>query len=161
MEGPRESLNRFLVEVFHQVLRTEDACLAASGQDLSLRELHLIEEVCRTVDQGRDNRSTAIAAAQRVTAGTLSSVAALLERKGYLERRRDAADRRVVRLFPTELGRLADRLHQRFHQELVEHVLSALDEREAEVFAQGLEQVAGFFREKRLAERQLPTNDFG
>ena len=61
MESRGEVLNQFLVEVFGQILKAEAACLA--GKDLSLRELHLIDAVCRAVDQGGDNRSTAIAAA--------------------------------------------------------------------------------------------------
>ena len=61
VESRGEVLNQFLVEVFGQILKAEAACLA--GKDLSLRELHLIDAVCRAVDQGGDNRSTAIAAA--------------------------------------------------------------------------------------------------
>lgn len=93
MKGNRAELNRFLVEVFDEILKTEEESLAGSFSDLSLRELHLIEEVCRAEDEARDNRATAIAAAQRVTAGTLTTAVSLLERKGYLERRRDERDR--------------------------------------------------------------------
>ena len=89
MESRGEVLNQFLVEVFGQILKAEAACLA--GKDLSLRELHLIDAVCRAVDQGGDNRSTAIAAALGITAGTLTSAVNLLEKKGYLLRRRDAS----------------------------------------------------------------------
>ncbi len=81
MKGNRAELNRFLVEVFDEILKTEEESLAGSFSDLSLRELHLIEEVCRAEDEARDNRATAIAAAQRVTAGTLTTAVSLLERK--------------------------------------------------------------------------------
>ena len=94
VESRGEVLNQFLVEVFGQILKAEAACLA--GKDLSLRELHLIDAVCRAVDQGGDNRSTAIAAALGITAGTLTSAVNLLEKKGYLLRRRDERDKRVV-----------------------------------------------------------------
>ena len=57
--------------------------------------------MCRAVDQGGDNRSTAIAAALGITAGTLTSAVNLLEKKGYLLRRRDERDKRVVHLLPT------------------------------------------------------------
>lgn len=80
VESRGEVLNQFLVEVFGQILKAEAACLA--GKDLSLRELHLIDAVCRAVDQGGDNRSTAIAAALGITAGTLTSAVNLLEKKG-------------------------------------------------------------------------------
>ena len=148
MDQHREELNRFLVEVFHQILKTEELALSRSKGELSLRELHLIEEVCRAADQGLDNRATAIAAAQQVTAGTLTTAVSLLERKGYLTRRRDVHDKRVVRIFPTEKARQANRSHERFHEEMVENLLSFLTQEEAQVFVRALGKVSLFFREK-------------
>lgn len=148
MDQRQETLNRFLVEVFNQILKTEELALSRTKGELSLRELHLIEEVCRTADLGLDNRATAIAAAQRVTAGTLTAAVSVLERKGYLERRRDQRDKRVVRILPTEKARQANRAHMRFHEELVEYTLSSLSQEEAQVFIRALSRVAGFFQEK-------------
>ena len=140
VESRGEVLNQFLVEVFGQILKAEAACLA--GKDLSLRELHLIDAVCRAVDQGGDNRSTAIAAALGITAGTLTSAVNLLEKKGYLLRRRDERDKRVVHLLPTERGRAADARHR----EMVAHVLDGLTDEEAECTLRALGRVAEFFR---------------
>ena len=84
VESRGEVLNQFLVEVFGQILKAEAACLA--GKDLSLRELHLIDAVCRAVDQGGDNRSTAIAAA-------LGAMAALRCGLRALDGKRDLAVR--------------------------------------------------------------------
>lgn len=148
MESQRDALNRFLVEVFNEILKTEELSLAEESGDLTLRELHLIEEVCRTVDMERDNRSTAIAAAQRITAGTLTTAVTQLEKKGYLERRRDERDKRVVRIFPTEKARAADESHARFHDEMVSHILDTLSPEESEVFRRALGSVAEFFRRK-------------
>ncbi len=145
-----QELNTFLVEVFNDILKTEELYVAERCADLSMREMHLIEEVCRAVDQGRDNRSSAIAAAQHVTAGTLTTAVNQLEAKGYLERVRDGSDKRSVRLYPTEKGRGADRRHSEFHRELVEDALAALTEEEAEVLARGLGGVAAFIRKKYL-----------
>ena len=144
VESRGEVLNQFLVEVFGQILKAEAACLA--GKDLSLRELHLIDAVCRAVDQGGDNRSTAIAAALGITAGTLTSAVNLLEKKGYLLRRRDERDKRVVHLLPTERGRAADARHRDFHRQMVAHVLDGLTDEEAECTRRALGRVAEFFR---------------
>lgn len=143
-----ETLNRFLVEVFTEILKTEEQALEVRLPDLSVREFHLIEAVCCAVDQGRDNRATAIAAAQRVTAGTLTSSVNLLEKKGYLERRRDSEDRRAVRIYPTEKGRQANEIHTNFHKEMVDDVLSILNEEECQVFLRALSGVTTFFRQK-------------
>lgn len=148
MNAYGETLNRFLVEVFGGILKTEEQVLTAGRPDLSLREFHLIEEVCRAVDQGRDNRATAIAAAQRVTAGTLTTAVNLLEKKGYLERRRDEQDRRAVRIVPTKKGRQADELHTSFHKEMVDHVLRILTDEECQVFLRALSGVTNFFQQK-------------
>ena len=100
MERSSELFHQFLSEVFGDILKREEASLATG--DLSLREVQLIDAVCRTVDQGGDNRSTAIAAARQMPAGTLTCAVGLLEKKGYLVRRRDEKDRRAVRLLPTQ-----------------------------------------------------------
>lgn len=148
MEDHGEILNRFLVEVFNEILKTEEASLAAAYRISPCGSFHLIEEVCRAADKGLDNRATAIAAAQRVTAGTLTTAVTLLEKKGYLLRRRDERDKRVVRILPTEKAREADARHAKFHQEMVEDCLSALSEEEAVVFVRALGTVASFFRAK-------------
>ena len=150
MSSYGEELNRFLVEVFNDILKTEELHATESFADLSLREVHLIEEVCLAVDHQRDNRATAIAAAQRVTAGTLTTVVNQLEKKGYLIRRRDDTDKRAVRLYPTEKGREANAQHGEFHREMVEDIMSVLSEEERNVFRKALVGIASFFRGKYL-----------
>lgn len=148
MNARGEILNRFLVEVFNEILKTEEQALTNKWPDLTIREFHLIEEVCRTVEEDGDNRATALAAAQRVTAGTLTTAVNLLEKKGYLERRRDGKDRRAVRIHPTEMGWNANEDHKEFHREMVEDVLSILNEEECQVFLRALSGVSTFFRKK-------------
>ena len=92
--------------------------------------------------------SAAIAAERQITAGTLTTAVSALERKGYLERRRSRRDKRVVRIYPTEKGREAQRRHAAFHRELVEEVLAVLSKDEARVFTRALDRLAGFFRRK-------------
>lgn len=146
-----KKLNTFLVEVFNDILKTEELYVTENCVDLSVREMHIIEEVCRAVDQGRDNRASAIAAARHVTAGTLTAAVNQLEAKGYLERVRDKGDKRSVRLCPTEKGREADRRHTGFHQELVEATVETMTTEELEVLARGLNSIAAFIRKKYLS----------
>ena len=155
MENRGNELNLFLVRVFNEILRTEERDLAGRFLDLSLRELHLIEEVCRAEEEGRDNRATAIASAQRVTAGTLTTAVTLLEKKGYLERRRDEKDRRAVRILPTAAARAANAVHARFHREMVDGLLEVLTEEETGVLVRALGHLAGFFQEKDRQNRPI------
>jgi DNA-binding MarR family transcriptional regulator len=50
-------------------------------------------------------KSSEVASRGWSTPGTLTSVVDTLVREGYVERRKDPADRRVVRLFVTAMGR--------------------------------------------------------
>lgn len=148
MEGRdyRGELNRFLVEVFNDILKAEEVYLSQRCAGLSMREVHIIEEVCRAVDQGGDNRASAIAAAQHVTAGTLTAAVNQLEAKGCLERVRDGSDKRSVRLRATPRGREAERRHAEFHRELVEAAVERLSAQELEALARGLGGISAFIR---------------
>lgn len=152
MERSSELFHQFLSEVFGDILKREEASLATG--DLSLREVQLIDAVCRTVDQGGDNRSTAIAAARQMPAGTLTCAVDLLVKKGYLTRLRDRKDRRVVRLMPTQQGRAASEQHRAFHRRIADSLLSVLTDQEASALLRGLEKLTDFFR----GGTQAPVN---
>ena len=117
MEQTSEILHQFLSDVFGDILKREEDSLAAG--DLSLREVQLIDAVCRTVDQGGDNRFTAIAAGK---------------------------DRRVVRLMPTQQGRDASERHRAFHRRMTDSLLSVLTDQEVSALMQGMEKLTDFFR---------------
>ena len=61
--------------------------------------------VLRVLLAGDGLKSSDVAARRRPAPGTLTSVVNTLVREGYVERRSDAEDRRVVRLFVTDKGR--------------------------------------------------------
>ncbi len=61
--------------------------------------------VLRVLLAGDGLKSSDVAARGLSSPGTLTSVVNTLVRKGYVERRSDAGDRRVVRLFVTDKGR--------------------------------------------------------
>ena len=83
MDESAQAINAFLVEVFGEILRTEERCLAAGpSNDLSLTELHVIEAVAACCREGR-NSAAQVAQRLRVTAGTLTTAVNLLVRKGY------------------------------------------------------------------------------
>jgi DNA-binding MarR family transcriptional regulator len=61
--------------------------------------------VLRILLAGDGLKSSDVAARGWSSPGTLTSVVNTLVREGYVERRRDAGDRRVVRLYVTDKGR--------------------------------------------------------
>lgn len=140
-----EKLNFFLVKVFNEILRIEEDCLKSGEfKDLSVREMHVIEAVCIGEDTG-SNRSSDIADALHISAGTLTTEAALLEKKGCLIRQQDAQDRRIVRLYAAERGKKANEVHQQFHRKMVSDVMDNLSEEETESLVKGLKSLAEFF----------------
>lgn len=140
MEQSRDILNRFLTELFDRFQRAEAGFL--SGADLSPQEARLLETICHAVDGGLDNRATAIAAARRVTAGTLTAAVKVLEKKGYLTRRRDEHDRRVVRLLPTELGRKASEGYAAFRKRMIGNAMACLTEDETAAFTRAVDKLS-------------------
>lgn len=145
----KEILNHFLVDVFNEILKTEEQCISSTDfPNLSLREIHILETVCLANERGEDNRSAAIAAALRVTPGTLTTSVSMLEKKGYLNRTKDPEDKRIVRITATPKGEAAQARHDAFHHEMVDGILSALTDEEAQVFAKSLEKLEVFFHEK-------------
>ncbi len=71
-----------------------------------------------------------IAAALGVTAPTVSVAVRRLEAAGFVERRPDPDDRRVVRLFPTGKGRALHRQVQGFRRKKVNRLLAGLSPEE-------------------------------
>ena len=140
MSCDHEILNRFLVEIFNEILRTEERCITQGGyDDLSIRELHVIEAVCQCAEKGKNTASD-------IAALTVSTGA--LERKGYLTRSRDALDRRVVRICPTDKGLSANADHALFHRRMTDQVLNLLSEEETVVFMRALDRLTQFFRQE-------------
>ena len=142
----KETVNGFLVRVFNEILKTEERSITNTKfSDLSLREIHILEMVYNAELANEDNSSTSIASKLRITPGTLTTAVSLLEKKGYLVRNKDTKDKRVVRICTTQLGKEAQVSHIKFHEEMVDDILSVLDPEEAEVFARGLGKLAAFF----------------
>lgn len=146
MKKRKQEINRFLVSVFNEVLKTEELFVSKTFSNLSVKEIHVIEAVCMAEEAEDDNRSTAIAERLKVTAGTLTTAVAQLERKGYLMRVRDLNDKRIVHVIPTEEGRQAQEYHREFHKKMVDAAVENLSAEETEVFVKALDSIAFFFR---------------
>ncbi|MHB1315425.1 MAG: MarR family winged helix-turn-helix transcriptional regulator [Christensenellales bacterium] len=143
-------LNRFLVEIFNEILKIEEQSITDSRFiDLSVREMHVIEAVCLAEAKGNSSKAADIAEDLNVTAGTLTTAVSLLEKKGYLVRQKDKQDRRVVRIHSTEKGKAVDIVHKEFHKQMVNNILCALNEEEQLVFIRALSSISVFFRKNK------------
>ena len=89
---------------------------------------------------------TTVARQLSVTTGTLTISVNGLVKKGYVERIRSEEDRRVVLISLTEKGRKAYKRHQQFHQEMIDAIISDLNEKEQEILERALSNLNQFFR---------------
>jgi DNA-binding MarR family transcriptional regulator len=138
-------VNDLLLEIFENILVTEQKALRrGSFSDLSIAEMHTLEGI------GLYDAHTMSETAARleITTGTLTVAVDKLVKKGYVERLRDEADRRIFRVCLTRKGKLAYRMHTKFHTLLVERLLLPLDDSGRRTLVQTLETIAAFTREQ-------------
>jgi len=138
-------VNELLVKIFNEILQIEEKTLKNGYfSDLSVREMHTIEAI------GRKEKRMMSEVAQDlgITVGTLTTSINRLIKKEYVERSRIEEDRRVVLVELTKKGKVAHRLHERFHSEMVRSMTDYLSEEEKKILIGSLGKLNNYFKEK-------------
>ena len=125
MNSDVEEMSESLVRIFENVLLTEEKSLSRGYfSDLSIAEMHTLTAigpyVARTMSQTAQSLG--------ITTGTLTVSIDRLVKKGYVDRRRDDRDKRIVRISLTRNGKLACRMHSKFHRVLAKRILEPYSE---------------------------------
>ena len=141
MNDYEKRVNQVMLDIFDRILVTEEKALSRGYfHDLSVAEMHTLEGIglynSRTMSE--------TAATLEVTTGTLTVAIDRLVRKGYVERHRDLNDRRVVRIQLTRKGKLAYRMHNKYHTLLVDRIVSPLDDVQKKVLLDTLTEIYSF-----------------
>ncbi|HEL1059710.1 TPA: MarR family transcriptional regulator [Streptococcus equi subsp. zooepidemicus] len=137
-------INQYLVDIFNRILVIEEMSLKTSQfNDVSLKEMHTIE----IIGKYQQVTPSDIARELMVTLGTVTTSLNKLELKGYIERTRSSVDRRVVYLSLTKKGRLLNRLHAKFHKNMVGHVVADMNEDEIQALLRGLGNLHQFLED--------------
>jgi len=148
MDKRAEELNSYLVEIFNEILKTEEnVILKNCFSNLSLNELHVIEAVLNA-EKNNQCKASEIAATLRVTGGTLTTAVSILEKKGYLFRQKCEKDRRVVYIHTTDLGKKANEKHAQFHSDFVADIIKVISAEELGILLRALGSVNDFLKEK-------------
>ena len=71
-----------------------------------------------------------------------------LEKKGFVMRIRDDADRRIVRISLTEKGRAALERHEQFYYRIVDEAIRDMDNVQKRVLVRSMGHMADFFSAK-------------
>jgi DNA-binding MarR family transcriptional regulator len=138
-------INELLVNLFNDIVQIEQNELQNGNlNDLSVTEIHTIEAIGMY-----DPRSMSeVAADLQITVGTLTTAINRLIKKGYVERKRIEEDRRVVQIQLTKKGKLAYRIHHKFHVDMVKETIEDLSKIEEDVLITSLEKLNKFFKKK-------------
>ncbi len=140
-----KKINQLMLEIFDRILVTEEKALSRGNfSDLSVAEMHTLEGI--GLYQSRTMSETA--AILSITTGTLTVAVDRLVKKSYVQRQRDDKDRRVVRIQLTKKGKLALRMHNKFHTLLVERLTEPLDNKQREILLRTLKGIASFVGEQ-------------
>jgi len=142
-------INRMLVEIYNDVTHIEEYSIKSGAfKDLSITEIHTIEAVglygSRTMSE--------IASKLDITMGTLTIAIDKLIKKGYAERSRSDVDRRIVNVSLTNKGKLAYRIHEKFHLDMVKEIMTDFSDEEEEVLLSALNKL-----NKHLKEIYMPA----
>lgn len=135
-------INELLVQLFNDVIQIEEQSLRNGVlSDLSMTEIHTIE----AIGMYSERTMSEVAQTLKITVSTLTTAINKLIKKEYVERKRIEEDRRVVLIKLTKRGKLAFRLHERFHREMVNNAIEGLDLKEEEVLISALDKINNFF----------------
>ncbi|NMA82592.1 MAG: MarR family transcriptional regulator [Epulopiscium sp.] len=145
MDKAIQVLNGLLVEIFNDILKIEQTALQQGKfNDLSITEIHTIEAI--GLYEGRT--MSEVAADLDITVGTLTTAIQRLVKKGYVERKRIEEDRRIVQIQLTRKGKLAWRIHEKFHTDMIKNMVQGLELEDQQLLIGSLEQLHGFLKEK-------------
>ncbi|CDH90064.1 MarR-family transcriptional regulator [Clostridium botulinum B str. Eklund 17B (NRP)] len=133
------------MELFNDILQIEEQTIKEGViSDLSITEIHTIEAI------GMYKKRTMSEVAQdlKITVGTLTTAINKLIKKGYVERSRIEEDRRVVLIALTKKGKLAYRLHEKFHNDMVSNSIESLTQQEEVMLISALNKINEFLKQK-------------
>ncbi|NLC33332.1 MAG: MarR family transcriptional regulator [Clostridiales bacterium] len=147
MDAFSRELNDLLVTTFWSVLKVEEQMLKADRSlNLSINELHLIESVGKEELSGKTISDIALDLGITRPSATVS-INKLVE-KGYVNKRKDSTDGRLVYVTLTDTGKKVDHVHSYFHIQMVREISKTLDDKEKDVLMKGLTKLNAFFQIK-------------
>ena len=149
----REKLSIFFAETINSILKYEENMTSSRPDDISHKEIHVIEAVAQAIKDGMPARATEIAASLRVAPGTFTSAADVLEKKQYITRMRDINDQRSIRVALTEKGMQANLLHKDFHNELTGELLEFADSEDELILAKAADIIQSFYSKKEVSSK--------
>lgn len=139
-------LSELLVKTFNEILAVEEYEIRKGPlNNLSVSEIHTID----AIGMYRPRTMSQVAMDLNITVGALTAAVNNLVRKGYVSRARDESDRRIVNISLTKRGKIAFRIHEKFHLDMVKRTLDGLAQQER-ILIDSLKKLNELFNSKYL-----------
>lgn len=137
-------LNDLLTETFHCILNTEHAIIKdESNTDCSMREIHLLDIVSKS---RKGKTISEIAKAFSITLASVTVMVNNLVAKGYLDKNKCDVDGRLIYVTLTKKGKELNKIHGKFHEQLVNDISQNFDETEKKLLFCCVERLNNFFQ---------------
>lgn len=140
----RHTLNELLVGMFNYILYIEENNLRHKGVEISINDVHILE----SIEKASSNTMSHLARRMMVTSGTLTINISRLEKKGYVKRYRDEEDKRIVRVKNTDKALDVLKVHDDFHEQMIDKAIGDLGLDENEVLNTTLENILEYFSDQ-------------
>lgn len=140
-----EFLNAYLVNTFNNILLLEQEILQKIGKkNISVKEIHVLEAIANAEKNGT-NTMKAVAEKLCISPGALSTSVNTLVKKGYITRKGNEKDRRVVYIFLTDEAKKINEIHEQLHFSMVEQIGEQLNEEQLKCLIASLMTIKKFF----------------
>ncbi len=144
MSEAKKLINELLVDIFNRILAIEGEELKKSGVTLSMNEVHVLE----AVQLVEEPSMSLIAQKLGITVGSLTTAVNTLYQKGYVTRYRLPEDRRKVLIKLEDNALEVLKVHQIYHDKMIDAIFEDLKVNEDEVLINSLSKVASYFRKQ-------------
>ncbi|MBQ8512739.1 MAG: MarR family transcriptional regulator [Clostridia bacterium] len=133
----------FLHSALHMMTLEEQCLRRVCAEDLSVRELHVIEAVSVLQTQHK-NTMAEIAKYLHLSPASLTTAVNTLARKEYLEREYSPTDRRVIYVETTERGAEANRKYLDFVRKMIWYISRDIDEQTSDTMIEAIMKLSEF-----------------
>lgn len=126
------------------MLLEEEIIHKTGKKNISVKEMHVIEAVAKAEKKG-SNTMKSVAEFLNLSPAALSISVNTLEKKGYIIRKGNEHDRRIVHVFLTEKGKKIDEIHEQFHFNMISKISDELNENEIKYLIASLKILKKYF----------------
>lgn len=137
----KDILNDLFVELFNHILYIEEQNIQSKGIELTMNEVHTLDAISQEENPTMGN----VARRLMITIGTLTTAIKKLESKGYVLRNKDEFDKRIVRLSLTSQSIDVLKIHEHFHDTMINDVLDLLNNNEQDALTNALNKIKEYF----------------